>query len=496
MLIKNFNHDFQKDQSIYDEVKNNMNPSQNKFGSDAEFDYKEWTDNTTSPNNSFNLLSAASSGLCSLQEAISYENFLNLCISESKEESSIKGKQTQKKTQKDKLVKNSNSNSGQNSQIYKNQKNKNKNPNLNNLIKVHQNSFIGFKDRFKKVISQYNTSNPVDSNIQKYVKVYEDTVDKLKIPDHTLVILINSKGWVKVINLSALIVGSEIETFKEVTADPGFHHFLDDVYKNQLYKQDGFFDFQGSMFSSLEYNKDRYQKFQIFLKRKDIISSGKSADNFYYLCKKMFEAKEPAILLDTPIIRNCWQAHPFKSINRINYVEQMEVIVSCSEDRYVKMWSRHGFLHSKLSIVNFNHPNKVWNLPYDWMGVILSELEDVINVVGHMAKQNKRRVDLLALSGPMKKTTNVSKDFEDALHMKKFVDLQYTSLSHIGSTEDLISRLQMLEGTYKDFLASYVYRNFVYKHLLDKYQKSSHYKLNHINVSDVNREKYLIWIRE
>ena len=67
----------------------------------------------------------------------------------------------------------------------------------------------------------------------------------------------------------------------------------------------------------------------------------------------------------------------------MNYVEQMDSIITCGEDKYVRIWSRHGFLHCNINIVKFNHPNKLWNLPYDWMSIIIGELEDAINVVTH-----------------------------------------------------------------------------------------------------------------
>jgi hypothetical protein len=51
------------------------------------------------------------------------------------------------------------------------------------------------------------------------------------------------------------------------------------------------------------------------------------------------------------------------------------------------------------------------------MSVILGELEDVINVVKHLNEEKRERVDLLALSSPMKKKLNISKDLDDALNM-------------------------------------------------------------------------------
>ena len=98
---------------------------------------------------------------------------------------------------------------------------------------------------------------------------------------------------------------------------------------------------------------------------------------------------KPPILLDSVVNRNSWHAHPYQSISKLNYIQQMDCITTCGEDKYVRIWSRHGFLHCNINIVKFSYPNKLWNLPYDWMSIIIGELEDAINVVTHLDQKTR-----------------------------------------------------------------------------------------------------------
>jgi hypothetical protein len=109
-------------------------------------------------------------------------------------------------------------------------------------------------------------------------------VDKLALPDHTLIFVTNSKGWVKVINISALLTGSEINMFKEESQDFEFNHFLETKYRDYLFNTAGYFDFESDMFNTCEYNIERYSKFHLALKRKDSISAAKSSENYFYMC--------------------------------------------------------------------------------------------------------------------------------------------------------------------------------------------------------------------
>ena len=89
----------------------------------------------------------------------------------------------------------------------------------------------------------------------------------------------------------------------------------------------------------------------IALKRKDNIVSRKSSENYYWICIKFFEKYRPPILLDSVINRNSWHAHPYQSISKLNFIHQMDSIITCGEDKFVKIWSRHGFLHCNINIV-------------------------------------------------------------------------------------------------------------------------------------------------
>ena len=56
--------------------------------------------------------------------------------------------------------------------------------------------------------------------------------------------------------------------------------------------------------------------------------------------------------------------------------------------------------------------------------------------------------------------------------------------------------MNSMENRFKSILISYVYRNFIFKDLLEKYQASQQYKIDNTDMKDVNREKYLQWLKE
>jgi hypothetical protein len=67
--------------------------------------------------------------------------------------------------------------------------------------------------------------------MREFVKIYQELVDRLKLPDHTLVFTCNSKGWVKSLSLSALLSGSEIDLFSDLSKNQRFNTFLEERYK-------------------------------------------------------------------------------------------------------------------------------------------------------------------------------------------------------------------------------------------------------------------------
>ena len=69
-------------------------------------------------------------------------------------------------------------------------------------------------------------------------------------------------------------------------------------------------------------------------------------------------------------------------------------------------------------------------------------------------------------------------------------------MHNLASTRELILRMNSMEDRFKRILISYVYRNFIFKDLLEKYQRSKQYKIDNTDMRDVNREKYLEWLKE
>lgn len=369
MIVKNFSWDAQKDLSIFETERGKQGTEYNKFGATTGFDFGRWKDNTLDRNNKFSIQEKVDLGSTSIKAREYYDKVLKLNNSNiiSTEDlrypqSKYSRKPIQSKKSRILTGKVSGSSSMYNSQVLqkdtaKNTKKQMPYPSLDQLQNVHCTSYRSMKDRFKRHLDDIfdgEASKSKQADKTRYLKCYEDIVDQLQLPDHTLIFITDSKGWVKVINLSALLTGAEIDMFRQVSPNLDFNTFLNTQYRSYLFKNKGkYFDFQSGMFNTLEFNPERWTKFSLALKRKDSIFVSKSSENYYKVCQKVLERTNPPILLASPVTRNSWHAHPYKVINKLNFVEQMEVLVTCSEDKFVKIWSRHGFLHSKINIVSF-----------------------------------------------------------------------------------------------------------------------------------------------
>jgi hypothetical protein len=130
------------------------------------------------------------------------------------------------------------------------------------------------------------------------------------------------------------------------------------------------------------------------------------------------------------------------------------------------------------------------------MSIIIGELEDAINVVTHFDQNVRSKYQTASSNLKKQSEEKITKELDAALNLQKFDELKNASVHNLASTTELIMRMNSMEDKFKRILISYVYRNFIYKDLFEKYQGSKQYKIDNTDMRDVNREKYLEWLKE
>lgn len=192
-------------------------------------------------------------------------------------------------------------------------------------------------------------------------------------------------------------------------------------------------------FNRKHYNLKRYRKYKMNLSRKDNIIAEKSAENFFYICKKMLSRYQPPLILADALLRKKWRGHR-GSIVSMNTMNDLEGFLTCGKDKFVKVWGLTGQNYAKVSLTDFDR--KVWNFPFNWISVIIDELNAVFDVI---AKLEGRAL--------------------------------------LGKARD-------------ELIANYFYRNFIFRDLKRRYEVSDQFMIKKVNRSDVNRELYLKRVRE
>lgn len=192
-------------------------------------------------------------------------------------------------------------------------------------------------------------------------------------------------------------------------------------------------------FKTKDYNLERYKNYRMNLGRKDNVIAEKSAENFYYLCKKMLTRYFPPLMMGNVLLRRRWRAHK-GGITSMNHIPGVKGLLTCGHDKYIKIWGLCGQQYARISLMDFDR--KIWNFPFDWIKVITDELDAVFNV--------------------------------------------YTKLEGVFLDQEKRENLT----------ASYFYRNFIFKDLKRRYEISDHFLTKKVNKGDINRMKYLQRVKE
>lgn len=133
-------------------------------------------------------------------------------------------------------------------------------------------------------------------------------------------------------------------------------------------------------------------------RRKDI----KNAESDVKYWKKEAESADVPIVIDaeTEVLVREWKAHE-DSINCLKIINEPKSILSCSLDRFIKVWSREG---ENWGIINLCSPEipKKWYFPFDWEGKRQADIKKVVEVLSLI----EEKVDIdpnLIPAGPAKK---------------------------------------------------------------------------------------------
>lgn len=112
-------------------------------------------------------------------------------------------------------------------------------------------------------------------------------------------------------------------------------------------------------------------------RRKDI----KNAESDIKYWRKEADIDEFPSLVSTEneVLVREWRAHG-DTVNCIRPVSESNALLSCSTDKFIKLWSRDGEIWGK---INLNSPEipKVWNFPYDWEAKRQSDIKKVMSVL-------------------------------------------------------------------------------------------------------------------
>lgn len=133
-------------------------------------------------------------------------------------------------------------------------------------------------------------------------------------------------------------------------------------------------------------------------RRKDI----KNAESDVKYWKKESENEELPNVIDAEndILVREWKAHE-DSINCLRAIHEPKSILSCSLDRYIKVWSREGEVWGIINLCSPEVPKK-WFFPFDWEGKRQADIKKVVEVLSLIEEKVDINPNLIP-AGPTKK---------------------------------------------------------------------------------------------
>ncbi len=132
-----------------------------------------------------------------------------------------------------------------------------------------------------------------------------------------------------------------------------------------------------------EKRTDSYQ-----LRRKEWIDVSKTVDNM--LSNEKLRKTPYSIHSYNTVLINRWEAHT-QAITNINKIDgDKKSLITCSMDKYVKVWSLAGDLYGGFNLVKLGKKN--WGFPFDWTQHKLQEIDDAFSVLNFIEKDEMRRL--------------------------------------------------------------------------------------------------------
>jgi len=131
-----------------------------------------------------------------------------------------------------------------------------------------------------------------------------------------------------------------------------------------------------------------------FLKRKENIVAEKASENYLHEEKKSKQRFEPFNIPGDLIVFAEWEAH-HEDIVSINKVEKVSGLITCGVDKFVRIWSAYGEMWCQIHLIEFD--KRIWNFPYDWVTVKMSEIEKNIRLMQRieLKEYSKSKVEQL-----------------------------------------------------------------------------------------------------
>jgi hypothetical protein len=122
----------------------------------------------------------------------------------------------------------------------------------------------------------------------------------------------------------------------------------------------------------LEKDKSNYNP-----RRKDI----KNAESDVKYWRKDSETEELSSFsqVEDMVLVKEWQGHQ-ETINSLRSIQDPPALISCSSDKFVKIWSRTGDLWGSIDLTTPELPKK-WHFPFDWEGKRQADIQKVTKVL-------------------------------------------------------------------------------------------------------------------
>lgn len=134
----------------------------------------------------------------------------------------------------------------------------------------------------------------------------------------------------------------------------------------------------------LEFNLKRFEKFKVSLMRKDNVNGDKTAEKLVEDLENCSINERHIIYIDSATALKSWRGHK-KAVSMLNEISpNIDGFISSGKDQFVKYWSPFGQLWGQYNIITLEF--SYWEFPYDWVELILNELDEVFDIIERLDK--------------------------------------------------------------------------------------------------------------